>query len=248
VANWSWDEAGGAFAHFGGEFIAPDTPIAWDELDPAALDAGERERVRRAWVRRAHDEYRSMIAFAGLLGELGELAAPLDVLGCAARVVRDETRHVQLCARVATALGGPGDSPGEPRWVRSDPRLPARDRVAVTMLASMAIGESVSVAMIAAAREDTAHPVLRAVTTAILADESFHGRFGMAWVKRYWKELPFSLRLSLDNRLPRLFAELEREHVRNRPEVFARTMRDKIIPELCAAGVRADAAWQRRSA
>jgi hypothetical protein len=116
------------------------------------------------------------------------------------------------------------------------------------MLASMAIGESISVAMIAAAREETTEPTLRMVTTAILADESFHGRFGMAWVKRFWMELPFSTRLALENRLPALFAQLEREHVRVRPELFARTVRDKIIPELCAAGVRADQAWDRRPA
>ncbi len=247
MTSWSWAQAGGAFASFGDAFIAAETPIPWAALDPAALPADERERTRRAWVRRAHDEYRSMIAFSELLAELGELAAPLDVLACAARVVRDETRHVQLCARVVTCLGGPGQAPGEPRWVRSDKRLPVRERVARTLVESLAVGESLSVAMIAAARAETVHETLRAVTGEILADESFHGRFGMAWVHRFWMELPFSTRLAIENRLPGLFGALEREHVQMRPELFDRTMRERIVPELCAAGVRADVAWERRA-
>jgi hypothetical protein len=239
LANtWSWKQAGGAFAGLAARPAKPPAAIPWEALEREPLPAEERERTRAAWVHRAHDEYRSMTAFTELLGELAAIAAPLDVLAAATRLVEDEVKHVALCARVVEALGGPGEQPGEPRWVRSDKRLPVQARVAMTCVGSLAIGETLSVAGITDALAKTTHPTLRAVTETILADEHFHSAFGFAWIESQWAGLPYSTRLMVENRLPALIAHLEAERPPSRRALFERTMREVIVPRLTALGVR----------
>lgn len=188
-----------------------------------------------------------MAAFAQLLEELIQIASPIDVIGCAARVVRDETRHVELCARVVTELGGSAPTAGSPRWVVSDERRPARDRVAYTMVGSMCIAESISVTMIARALKRTSDPVLYEVTRRVLADEAFHSRFGFDWLVATWRTLPLSTRLYVESTLPRRLAAIEREQAPDRRSLFLHTMTSNVLPRLEAAGVRAHRAWKARS-
>lgn len=251
TATWSWRREGGALTtvadkHLG---LVDAETIDWSSLGASVMAAGERERRRRAWIVRGHDEYRSMVAFAELLQELTELAAPVDVVGAAARIVRDETRHVALCARVVDALGGLGDprAAGEPSWVRSDRGRPVRDRVAMTMIASLCIGETISAAMIADAREKETDAALCAVTTLILADEAIHGRIGFAWADATWRGLPLSTRLYVESSLPTVFEALtDQQQTEERRVLFEQTMSDIVLPRLDAVGVRAARAWDGR--
>ena len=155
----------------------------WDALGVGIDDAKVRDRGRRSFILRALDEQRSLLAFTELLGELCESGAPIDVISSLTRVVRDEALHVDLCDRVVKQLGGWDKKAPQPRWVRSDRRLPLKRRILVTMLGSLCVGETVSVHMIKAVRENTSDRVTHEVLTQILKDESFHSRFGWWWLE-----------------------------------------------------------------
>lgn len=172
----------GPFAKTHSAFTEVDT-FDWASLASADHDPRERERGRRSFVLRALDEQRSLAAFTELLGELVEVGAPIDVIGSLARVVRDEALHVDLCDRVVKALGGWDERAPEPQWVKSDKRLPLRQRVLATVLGSLCVGETISVHMIAGVRRGAGDPVVQEVLTRLLADESFHSRFGWWWLE-----------------------------------------------------------------
>lgn len=155
----------------------------WGSLDGAAYDPAVRERGRRAFVLRGLDEQRSLLAFTELLGELCESGAPIDVIGSLTRVVRDEALHVDLCDRIVKRLGGWDAKTPEPRWVRTNKKAPLKRRILGTVLGSLCVGETVSVHMIRAVRDDASDPVVHAVLTKMLADESFHSRFGWYWLE-----------------------------------------------------------------
>lgn len=156
--------------------------VDWSPVDPAISD-GARDAGRRAFQARALDEQRSLLAFSELLAELSELGAPVDVIGSLSRVVRDEALHVDLCGRMVERLGGwDADAPA-PSWVRSNKKWPLRQRVLGTVLGSMCIGETISVALFRGCRENASEPTARAVLTRMLSDESYHSRFGFWWLE-----------------------------------------------------------------
>jgi hypothetical protein len=179
---------------------------AFAAFDAGAYDAPLRARGVRAFQLRALDEYRSQVAFTELLAELTEMGFSWDVLGTAVRIVRDEARHVELCRRMIAALGGGDRVPGEPRWVRSDKRLPVRARVLRTIVGSLCIGETISVRMLAAGRDATVDPLARALATCLTADESVHGRFGWAVLELMAPGLDDAERELLWERIPRWLA------------------------------------------
>jgi hypothetical protein len=171
-----------------------DAEIEWKALD-GAIEPAAREFGRRAFQARALDEQRSLLAFSELLAELAESGAPVDVIGAMSRVVRDEALHVDLCGQMVERLGGfDADAPA-PSWVRSNKKWPLRKRVLGTVLGSMCVGESISVAIFKGCRDRASEPTARAVLTKMLADESFHARFGFWWLESMplrEEELPFA--------------------------------------------------------
>lgn len=176
--------AAGPFAKTHADFTEIDR-FDWDDLGARAndYDPKVRDRGRRSFVLRALDEQRSLLAFSELLTELCEAGAPVDVIGSLARVVRDEALHVDMCDRVVKALGGWDDRAPEPQWVRSSKKLPLQRRILTTVLGSLCVGETISVHMIRGVRDHASDPVIHNVMTRLLADESFHSRFGWWWLE-----------------------------------------------------------------
>lgn len=183
--------ARGPFAEVHREFAElDDLDFAPPECEPAARELG-----RRAYQARALDEQRSLVAFTELLGELCEMGAPIDCVGSLARVVRDEAVHVDLCDRMVKRLGGWDERPPEPAWVRSPKKWPVRTRVLGTILGSLCVGETLSVAIFRGCRDGASDPTAHAMLTRMLADESFHARFGFWWLESMplrEEELPFA--------------------------------------------------------
>jgi hypothetical protein len=164
-------------------FLDTDFPQA---LSSAAFRAFKRDAYPEAavaaglvsWQHRALDEYRSLLAFSELLVQLMEVGLPFDLVGTCVRVVRDEARHVELCRRMVLALGGNGQIPGEPNWVRASPGESVPWAVIRTVLASLCVGETFSARLLAAAVDTTVDPVARAANQRFAADESVHSLFG----------------------------------------------------------------------
>jgi hypothetical protein len=265
------ENAGGAFEAAHERFTYSDAePIEWSALRAADYDPRTVARGRKSFVLRFLDEQRSMLAFSELLAEMCEAGAPIDVIGSLTRVVRDEARHVEMCGKIVTQLGGWPDGAPEANWVRSDKRLPLRTRVLRTVVGSLCIGETVSVAMIQGVRKNATDPVVHAALTRMLADESFHSRFGWWWLELEAPRLSPEERSSLDSFIVRAMAAVEKAarpsqeviagvanktfdpgpfgamSVDERESAFLRVMHGTIVPGLEAAGFDGTRLWARR--
>ena len=161
---------------------------AFSHFDRRAFSRAEIAWGRAAWQQRTLDEYRSLVGLSEFLDEVGALGLPFDALATAVRVVRDEARHVELCRRMVKALGGSDQIPGEPTWVRSNRRQPLFERALTSVMGSLCVGETLSVALLAATRDVTDEPLTRAVLTCLTADESIHSRLGWTLLPLLWPQ------------------------------------------------------------
>ena len=176
--------------------------------------------------------------------------------GIADPKVRDRGRR----SFVLRALGGWDEKAPEPQWVRSDKRLPLRRRVLATVIGSLCVGETVSVQMIRGVRESASDPVTHAVLTRMLADESFHSRFGWWWLEstpldeeeRAWGHRYLAKLLPhLDGQMrprgasPRAYvaSPFGSMSAPEREEAFVVAMEKTILPGFDSAGLDASGIW-----
>jgi hypothetical protein len=259
----AWGHAGGPFAKVHQEFVHEDEPLELRALDPNAYDPRTVESGRRSFVMRALDEQRSLAAFAALLGELSASGADIDVIGTLTRVVRDEARHVDICQRIVERLGGWPDDAPEPAWVKTDPRVPQNLRVLATIVGSLCVGETISVHMIAGVRRHATDPVVAPLLTRLLADESFHSRFGWWWLVQHtltddehhflarWlpkvlDNLAKTVRPSAEKiarARPFVASPFGSMPVAERAAAFDKAMNETIVPGLGRAGIDARRMW-----
>ena len=179
------------------------TPIQWDQFDASQYDDATLERGRRAWLLRTMDEYRSMVGFSEMTHIAAAMHAPIDVVACSSRVVRDEVRHVEICSTLMDKLGGQKEVNAKPNYVRTNPKHQYRVRAMQLAIGSCCIGETISVIMLAGVREQASDPVAHAALTQMLKDESFHSRFGWLWLESM--NLDDRDRRWLDQYIPRVF-------------------------------------------
>jgi hypothetical protein len=185
----------------------------WDRLDPAALPPADVEIAREAWASRAVAEYRSMIVFAELIARFAEMRLPLEVTTAASRLLQDEARHTELCARAAEALGGNHGPTLEPSDLRlSRDGLPAHLFVARWTSSMFCVGESASVGILEALAQRTTDPCLRVVVGTLLRDEILHDRFGWALARLVFPRLTDDERDWLAADLAFSFAHYDRIH------------------------------------
>lgn len=153
----------------------------WERLDPSTLSDATRERVRRGWAARVEAEYRSMVVFGELLARFPEVGLPLEVSCAASRLLQDEARHTELCARMAEAFGGHDEAVLDPKALRLvDDELPAHLFVARWTASMFCVGESASVGLLGVLRDGTTDPCVASVVDTLLRDEVLHDRFGWA--------------------------------------------------------------------
>lgn len=77
---------------------------------------------------------------------------PIDILGCASRVVTDEVRHVQLCADLTEVMGGELTAECfEPAlYVQIDPEYDALPQLLSLTIGLFCMGETISAHLIGA--------------------------------------------------------------------------------------------------
>jgi hypothetical protein len=122
--------------------------------------------------------------------------------------------------------------------------------------------------MSAGVRAHATDPVVNALLTRLLADESFHSRFGWWWLEHEADSLTGEDRALIDGFLPRAFAGIERAarppkaaleggapyhhgpfgamSPAEREEAFVRTLEKQILPGFEELGIDAAAAWNAR--
>ncbi|MEQ1505713.1 MAG: hypothetical protein ABMB14_25995, partial [Myxococcota bacterium] len=160
--------------------------MPWGTLGPAvaALPEALRDAARRAWTGAAFQEHRTGAACAATLQSMIEARAPLDLIALATRFPLDELVHVELCARIASELGGGVALEYTPDTLVSrigaglDPLLRASHQV----VAYFCVGEALSIPLLHGTWKACAHPLTRAVLKRIVVDEADHGTFGWSWL------------------------------------------------------------------
>jgi hypothetical protein len=149
---------------------------------PAALEA-----ARRAWTQAALQEYASADAHASMLRALVRARAPLDLSAVASRFPLDELAHAELCARLATLLGGGAPIRYEPKQLYAERRPgqhPAELEAADIVIWNCCVSESWSHALLTALWHAEKDELFRGVRARIAKDEAVHARFG--WIYLDW--------------------------------------------------------------
>lgn len=187
-------------------------PPPWGALRLDGLDDATRERLRAAWSARVSAEYRSMVVFSELLARMPEAGLALEVSCAAARLITDEARHTEYCARLAEALGGASDATVTDADLHlADGSLSARLFVARWTASMFCVGEAGSVALLHALARDATDPCVRAVIATLLRDEALHDRFGWALARTVFPTLNDDEREWLGCDLAFVFAHYERQ-------------------------------------
>lgn len=185
-------------------------PIPWARLDPSALSDEDRELTRAAWAARVDAEYRSMVVFGELIARLPEAGVSLEASCAASRLLQDEARHTELCARLAEALGGHPEARFDARSLRLVDELPALLFVARWTASMFCVGESASVGLLQVLAARTTDPCARAVVETLLRDELLHDRFGWALAAEVFPRLSDDQREWLAADLAFAFAHYDR--------------------------------------
>jgi hypothetical protein len=193
----------------------------FDAFDRSAYPEALRRASAAQWMRRARLELGSVHEFSALTHALARARAPVDVLGSLSRLVTDEVRHVELCARMAETVWpeGRGDATFEwppPRFPYSEtPAIGATDAEifrwsAELILSACCIGETLSRPLFESVATVCTDPVCEAAIRQILRDEHLHATFGWETLAHLLERLSPADREWLETRLSSRLAGFER--------------------------------------
>ena len=184
----------------------PRIDIPWAKLDPSQYSEATRYAARQYWSRRAWGEYGAISESPALqIRFCQEHRAPDMRLFFTIRS-QEESRHAEVCYRMAEKLGGYYPQPAQSAYQGSvathgvrklalDPKVPLEGVIAALVCAAEEIAFDVFRHLI----DITTNPVARQVCRLVQRDEVRHCAFGWAF---------------LDQRMPELSAQ-ERAAVRD---------------------------------
>src|SRR6185369_15275962 len=154
--------------------------MPWGTMETSSSASDTVVAARKAWTAAAFQEHRTAAARAETLRALIDVRAPLDLVAMAARFPLDEIVHVELCARLATELGGGTELRHDPEnlCLDRDHSLRPLLRAADLVTRFFCVGEALSIPLLRGTWKAAQHPLPRAVLGRIVKDESAHGVFG----------------------------------------------------------------------
>lgn len=184
---------GGTTEHFFRRARPDADKVPWGTLDASRYAPDLLSAVRASWTEVSMNEYRAVASFAEVIRALADAMVPLDMIGMASDFLADEVLHTELAARVAMELGGaaPITVDMDHFALRADLRLPARMRANEVMLRVCCVGEAFAFGVGAPALKLPSHPMIKAVSEIIMADEARHRRLGalyLEWASEDWDD------------------------------------------------------------
>jgi len=196
----------------------------FDAFDASAYPEPLRRRAAWHWMARARAEHGSVLQFSAVNHALTRARAPVEMLGALARLITDEVRHVELCARTAETFypeartdEAPVDFfawkmprapwPDAPRGGQREPLFAWASRAILT---ACCLGETLSKPMLEAVATVATDPLPRVAAEQILRDEQFHARFGWEALAVLVPRLSEESRGTLQEQLAKSFAGFER--------------------------------------
>ncbi|WP_106393822.1 hypothetical protein [Enhygromyxa salina] len=185
--------------------------MPWDDFDASVYEEDVLLMARGAWTRAAFQEHRTAAATLLSLRAMVEARAPLDLIGFATRFPQDELVHVELCARMAGALGGGTNILHRPQELIRDPlsSLSPLMRAADIVVRLYCVGEAVSIPLLRGAWHAAKHPLPKAILGTIVRDEAAHGTFGFWFLDWALPLLSPGERAELANSAERAIAPIE---------------------------------------
>lgn len=160
--------------------------LPWGSLELASASAATLKAARLAWTEAAFQEHRTGAACALTVKHLIAVRAPLDLVAMASRFALDEMVHVELCARLATAMGGAAPIAYDPKDLVAEPSpsLAPLLQASELVVRNFCVGESLSIPVLRGAWHAARQPLIRAILARIVKDEAAHGAFG--WMFLDW--------------------------------------------------------------
>ncbi len=180
-----------------------------------------RREAARHWGLRSVAEHGSILQFSAVTHALSQARVGLELLGALARLITDEVRHAELCARMALACDpeGPEASPGAFAWPlpaspwEDAPSTEEREALlawaARAILVACCLGETLSRPMYDALVVVCRDPVAAQVLRQIQRDEHLHAAFGWDALALLWPALGEGGRAGLQDCLRRAFGGFE---------------------------------------
>ncbi|MEZ4447918.1 MAG: hypothetical protein R3B09_00475 [Nannocystaceae bacterium] len=193
----------------------------FDAFERGRYDEALLRDAARHWARRATAEHGSIHQFSGLLHALCEARVGLQLLGPLARLITDEVRHAELCARMALACDpeGPTQSPRAFGWplprapwpAPPDEGTPAAIMTwaASAILIACCLGETLSRPMYESLIVVCTDPIAESVLRQIQRDEHLHAAFGWDAVATLLPAIGDEGRARLQEALRRAFGGFE---------------------------------------
>lgn len=162
--------------------------LPWDALDLSSASEATLKAARVAWTEAAFQEHRTGAACALTVKHLIAVRAPIDLVAMASRFALDEMVHVELCARLATLMGGGAPIAYDPKDLVAEPaaELPALLQASELVVRNFCVGESLSIPILRGAWHAAKQPLIRAILARIVKDEAAHGAFG--WMFLDWAD------------------------------------------------------------
>lgn len=162
--------------------------LPWESLDVSQVSADVLRTGRIAWTEAAFQEHRTGAACALTVKHLIAVRAPIDLVAMASRFALDEMVHVELCARLATSMGGAAPLEYDPRALVLEPNASLSPLVQASELVvrNFCVGESLSIPILRGAWHFAKHRLIKAVLARIVKDEAAHGAFG--WMFLDWAD------------------------------------------------------------
>lgn len=160
--------------------------LAWHTLRSDDVPSALLPSAQRFWTQMAFQEHRTAACAAATVQALVAARAPLDLVAHAGSFVIDELAHVEMCARVAQALGGAAPLVHDPDALvpATTANLDALGRACELVLRVYCVGEAFSLPLQQATARAQRHPLLSAVVGRIARDEAKHAALG--WLFFDW--------------------------------------------------------------
>lgn len=167
----------------------PATDVPWHELDASAYTDEQRLAARMYWSRRAWGEYGAISESPALQIRFCQEACPADMRLFFTIRSQEESRHAEVCYRMAECLGGYIEQPVKTAFQGSvathgirklalDPNVPLEGIIAALVCAAEEIAFDVFRHLI----DITPNPVARRVQQLVMRDEVRHCAFGWHFV------------------------------------------------------------------
>eukprot|EP00656_Telonema_subtile_P006476 TRINITY_DN1299_c0_g1_i6.p1 TRINITY_DN1299_c0_g1~~TRINITY_DN1299_c0_g1_i6.p1 ORF type:complete len:560 (-),score=114.32 TRINITY_DN1299_c0_g1_i6:168-1847(-) len=149
-----------------------------------SLSSSMRAAVAAGWLGDALAEHASVASFARCMLELMAVGAPPELLSAAALAANDEVIHAQLCFALARQYGAAQSGPGDLDVNQAGAPSTCLVKITRAVVLEGCIGETVSAALAAAARDAATEPDVVAALSKITSDEARHSQ--LAWRTAKW--------------------------------------------------------------